>query len=53
MDMLLGTFVEIYFRDKAGELNERSVKNKRYMIEAHNLPYFENKPMNAITPSDI
>lgn len=45
MDMKLGEFVEIYFRDKVGELKERSVKNKRYMIEAHIKPYFENKPM--------
>ncbi len=53
MDMTLGAFVEIYFRDKEGELKERSIKSKRYMIEAHILPYFENKPMNSITPSDI
>ena len=53
MDMTLGAFVEIYFRDKEGELKERSIKNKKYMIEAHILPYFGNKPMNAITPSDI
>lgn len=53
MDMTLGAFVEIYFRDKDGELKERSIKNKKYMIEAHILPYFENKPMNSITPSDI
>lgn len=53
MDMTMGAFIEIYFRDKAGELKERSVKNKRYMIEIHVLPYFENKPMNSITPSDI
>ena len=53
MDMTMGAFIEIYFRDKAGELKERSAKNKRYMIEAHVLPYFENKPMNRITPSDI
>lgn len=53
MDMTLGAFVEIYFRDKAEELKERSIINKRYMIEAHILPYFENKPMNAITPADI
>lgn len=53
MDMTMGAFVEIYFRDKEGELKERSIKNKKYMIEAHILPYFENKPMNAITPSDI
>lgn len=53
MDMALGAFVEIYFRDKEGELKERSIKNKRYMIEAHILPYFENKKMNEITSSDI
>ena len=53
MDMTMGAFVEIYFRDKKGELKERSVKNKRYMIEAHILPYFKDRPMNSITPSDI
>ena len=53
MDMTLGSFVEIYFRDKAGELKERSIKNKKYMIDVHILPYFESKPMNSITPSDI
>lgn len=35
MDMTMGAFVEICFRDKKGELKEKSVKNKRYMIEAH------------------
>lgn len=53
MDMTMGAFVEIYFRDKKGELKGRSVKNKRYMIEAHILPYFKDRPMNSITPSDI
>ena len=53
MNMKLGAFVEIYFRDKQGELKERSVKNKRYMIERHILPYFEQKSMNEITPADI
>lgn len=32
MDMMLGAFVDVYFRDKAGELKERTIKNKRYMI---------------------
>lgn len=53
MDMTMGAFVKIYFRDKKGELKERSVKNKRYMIEAHILLYFQDRPMNSITPSDI
>ena len=45
--------MDVYFRDKAGELKERTTKNKRYMIEAHLLPYFANKRMNEITSSDI
>ena len=53
MNMKVGAFVEIYFRDKQGELKERSIKNKRYMIERHILPYFEQKSMNEITPADI
>jgi integrase len=53
MNMTLGAFVEIYFRDKEGEFKERTIKNKRYMLEAHVIPYFGNKPMNSITPSDI
>lgn len=53
MSMKLEDFVEIYFRDKAGELKERSIRNKRYMIDVHVIPYFGNKAMNEITPSDI
>lgn len=44
--------MEVYFRDKAGELKERSIKNKRYMIRAHILPYFRDKQMNTITPAN-
>jgi len=53
MDMTMESFVEIYFRDKEGELKERSIKNKKYMIEAHIIPYFGNMKLNEITPSDI
>lgn len=53
MNMTMASFVEIYFRDKEGELKERSIKNKRYMIETHILPYFQNKKMNEITPAHI
>jgi len=53
MDMTMNAFVEIYFRDKDGELKERSKKNKRYMIDSHIIPYFGMKKMNEITPSDI
>lgn len=53
MDMTFGEFVEIYFRDKAGELKERTIKNKRDTIKAQLLPYFQDKPMSSITPADI
>lgn len=53
MNMTMGAFVEVYFRDKDGELKERSIKNKRYMIESHILPYFQDKKMNEITPAHI
>lgn len=53
MTMTLGSFVKIYFNDKKGELKERSIKNKKYMIDSHVLPYFGEKKMCEITPSDI
>ena len=53
MEMSFATFVDVYFSDKSNRLKERSVKNKRYMIESKILPFFSNKPMNMIKPSDI
>jgi len=53
MDMKLGTFVDVYFKDKAEELKERSIQSKRYMIDTHIIPYLGDKPMNEICPADI
>lgn len=53
MDMKLSNFVEVYFKDKNGELKERSLRNKRYMMETHIIPCFGEKAMNKITPGDI
>ncbi len=53
MNMTVAEFMEVYFKDKAGELKERSIKNKRYMMEAHLIPYFGQRPMNSIRPSDL
>ena len=53
MDMELGTFVEIYFEDKKNELKQNSIRNKRYMIQTHILPYFEKRKMNEVVPADI
>ena len=53
MDMTLEEFIKVYFQDKQGELKERSIKNKRYMMERHIVPYLGKKKMNDITPSDV
>lgn len=53
MNITLTKFVEIYFKDKEGELKERSVHNKRYMIEKHIIPYLGTRSMDSIMPADI
>jgi len=53
MDMKLSSFVEIYLKDKEVELKQRTLRNKRYMIGTHVIPYLGDKKMNEITPADI
>ncbi len=49
MNMKLSDFVDIYFEDKQNELKQRTIKNKRYMMEQHIIPYFGNQKINEIT----
>lgn len=53
MDMKFASFVEIYFADKKVELKQRTLRNKKYMVETHIIPSFGEKKMNEITPADI
>lgn len=53
MEVTLSTFVDMYFEDKKLILKERSIKNKRYMIERHIIPILGNLKMGDIRPSDI
>lgn len=53
MDMKLGEFMEVYFEDKKNELKDRTMKNKRYMMEQHIIPYFGGQMMSEITASQI
>ena len=53
MDMKLSEFMEVYFEDKQNELKERTMKNKRYMMEQHIIPYFGNQMMSEITAGHI
>lgn len=53
MDMKLSEFVEVYFTDKQNELKDRTMKNKKYMIQQHILPYFGDQTMSEIKASQI
>ena len=53
MDMRFASFVDIYLKDKEVELKQRTLRNKRYMIQTHVIPYLGDKKMNEITPADI
>lgn len=53
MNITLEAFVKIYFEDKKNELKERTIKNKKYMMEQYIIPYFGNQMMNEITASQI
>lgn len=53
MDMRLSDFIEIYFSDKQNELKDRTIKNKRYMMQQHIIPYFGNQMMSEIKASQI
>ncbi len=53
MDMKLSSFVEIYLKDKEVELKKRTLKNKRYMIDSHVIPYLGEKKMNEVSAADI
>lgn len=48
MDMKLSEFMEVYFEDKQNELKERTMKNKRYMMEQHIIPVFWKQMMSEI-----
>lgn len=53
MDMKLSEFMEVYFEDKQNDLKERTIKNKRYMMDQHIVPYFGNSMMSEVTASHI
>lgn len=53
MDMKLSEFMEVYFEDKQNDLKERTIKNKKYMMDQHIVPYFGNSMMSEVTASHI
>lgn len=53
LSMQFETFIGVYYSDKENRLKERSMRNKRYMINAEVLPFFGKLAVNAVKPSDI
>ena len=53
MDMKLSDFMEVYFEDKQNELKERTMKNKKYMMQQHIVPYFGEQMMSEISAGQI
>ena len=53
MNMSVTDFIEIYFADKQNELKDRTIKNKKYMMQQHIVPYFGNQMMSEIKAPQI
>lgn len=53
LNMNFGSFWNIYLKDMKVRLRENTIITKEYIVELKILPYFKNKPINDIKPSDI
>lgn len=53
LNMRFEAFVAVYLKDKKNQLKPKTLKNKKYMLEKHILPYFGLKSVNKITAPDI
>ncbi len=52
-NMKFSSFIDLYFKDCEARLKRNTVINKRYIVDLKILPYFGNKKMNEITPTNI
>ena len=52
-DMTFQALYELYMEDASHRLRENSVTGKKNIFKNRILPYFKDKPINAITPSDV
>lgn len=52
-DMTFQALYDLYLEDIGHRLKASTVRNKKAALESHVVPYFKDKPINQITPSDI
>ena len=53
IDMTFGDFWEVYKRDMKVRLRESTMITKIYIVELKVLPYFKDKALNDIKPTDV
>ncbi len=51
--MTFQTLTEMYMEDIRHRLKESTIKTNSGAINTHILPYFQNQPINEITPADV
>lgn len=52
-DMTFQALYDLYIEDMSHRLRENSVDGKKNVFKNRILPYFKDKPVNAITPADV
>ena len=52
-EMTFQALYDIYIEDMSHRLRENSIDGKKNVFKNRILPYFKDKPVNAITPADI
>lgn len=53
INMGFGAFIDIYMGDLRPQLKASTMDNKENIIEAHILPYFEDRSLSEITSVDV
>lgn len=52
-DMTFQALYDLYIEDMSHRLRQNSIDGKKNVFKNHILTYFKDKPVNAITPTDI
>lgn len=51
--MTFGALVDLYLEDMGHRLKASTLENKEYLTSLKSLPYFKDKPLDTISPTDI
>lgn len=52
-DMTFKALYDLYIEDMSHRLKDSTMTGRKYRCERHIVPFFKDKPINQITPSDI